>query len=203
MQHSHPAYQHSHPVDLRCNESQWYAVYVTPRHEKKVGEYLTIRQVENFVPLYETETRWKDGSRAILRLPLFQGYLFVRPTESEWRSVLSVPGVVSVLGKREKLGVSAHYVTALQQCLSERKVTPHPYLLEGVRVRIIRGPMPGFEGIVVKVKGRLRVVIKLELLRKSIAVEVDADAVEVIGAKKSPVPIEIAAFESVQLAKGA
>jgi hypothetical protein len=67
----------SHPLDgLRVPE--WFAVYVMPRHEKRIAEHFRIREIDHFLPLYQARRKWKDGSKVTLQLPLFPGYIFVR-----------------------------------------------------------------------------------------------------------------------------
>ena len=77
---------------------KWFAVYTAPRHEKRVGQYLGVKQIEHYVPLYQARRKWSDGTTVILDLPLFPGYVFVRIDRSQRVRVLQVPGVVSFVG---------------------------------------------------------------------------------------------------------
>jgi transcription antitermination factor NusG len=80
-------------LQTRC----WFAVYTTCRHEKKVSLYLRHRAIEHYLPLYQSERKWKDGSRVTLELPLFPGYMFVHIAQSERTGVLGVPGAVALV----------------------------------------------------------------------------------------------------------
>jgi transcription antitermination factor NusG len=73
-------------------------VYTTSRHEKRVAQHLSLREIEYYLPLYRSERKWSDGSRVTLELPLFPGYLFVRIKRTERVRVLEVPGALSVVG---------------------------------------------------------------------------------------------------------
>lgn len=76
----------------------WYAIYTSPRHEKRVHEHLSYRNVESFLPLYRTIHRWKNGCKPLVELPLFPGYLFVKIGQPQRVRVLEVPGVLSFVG---------------------------------------------------------------------------------------------------------
>jgi len=153
---------------------RWYAAYTAPRHEKKISEQLRERSIESFLPLYETMRRWKNG-RTKVQLPLFPGYIFVHIPLSERLSVLKLPSVVRLVGfNGQPLPLSDAEVAAIQTCLQGgAKVAPHPFLAIGRRVRIIRGPLEGLEGIVVRKKSQFRFVISLELIQRSVSVDIE------------------------------
>ena len=85
------------PVDLQF-APKWFAVYTTPRHEKRVDQHLSMRAIEHYLPLYRTQRKWSDGSKVTLDLPLFPGYIFVRIKRTQRVRVLEVPGVLAVVG---------------------------------------------------------------------------------------------------------
>jgi len=167
------------PSELEAR--RWFAVYTTCRHEKRVARHLEQRQIEHFLPLYRTQHQWKDGSRVTLDLPLFPGYVFVRIDLHERVSVLVVPGVVSMIGTGMKPAPLPEFeVEALRAGLDPLRAEPHPLLTVGQRVRIRSGALAGVEGIVVRKKSGLRVVLTLSLLMQSIAIEIDGDDVELV-----------------------
>lgn len=168
-----PANTASNPV------RQWFAVYTTSRHEKRVAQHLEQRQIEHFLPVYRAQHRWKDGSRVALDLPLFPGYLFVRIVAHDRVGVLEVPGVVSMIGAGSRPAALPDFeVETLRAGLDPMRAEPHPLLTVGQRVRIRVGALTGLEGIVVRRKSGFRVVLTLDLLMQSIAIEVDGDDVE-------------------------
>ncbi len=162
--------------------SSWFALYTTSRHEKRVAEYLNLRQIECYLPLYRSERKWSDGSRVTLELPLFPGYLFIHIGRNERGRVLAVPGAVAVVGGTggEPAPLPDLTIEALRSGLQLRRAQPHPLLTAGQRVRIRSGALAGFEGIVVRGKNRCRVVMTLEHLMQSYAVEVDSDDLEML-----------------------
>jgi transcription antitermination factor NusG len=160
---------------------QWFAAYTTPRHEKHVGEVLAERNIESFLPLYRTVRQWKKSSPVTLELPLFPCYLFVRISRAARGAVLSLPGVVSIVGSpKEPWPLPQLEVEALRLGARLGKAEPHPYLRVGERVRIKSGLMAGVEGILVRKKNEFRFVLTLEAIMRSVAVEVDASELELV-----------------------
>jgi transcription antitermination factor NusG len=161
---------------------RWFAVYTTPRHEKHVSEILAERQIETFLPLYRANRQWKKSSPVVLDLPLFPTYVFVRIARQARGVVLGTPGVLSIVGSsKEAWPLPELEIDALRSGLLERKIEPHPYLVVGERVRIMAGVMAGVEGVLVRKKSDLRVVLSLDTIMRSVAVEVNADDIEPAG----------------------
>ena len=162
-------------------EPHWYAAYTCARHEKRVAEQLEQRSVELFLPLYETVHRWKNG-RARLELPLFPGYVFVRIALPERLRVLEVPSVVRLVGFGGlPTPLPEGEVEALREGLARNlRAEPRPFLTVGRRVRVKSGPLQGLEGILMRRKGNYRVVISMDLIMRSIVVDLDLADVEPI-----------------------
>ena len=161
------------------NLPRWFAVYTTPRHEKHISEILAERQIETFLPLYKTTRQWQKSRPVVLELPLFPTYVFVRIARQARGSVLGMPGVLSIVGSsKESWPLPDFEIDALRSGLLERKIEPHPYLVVGERVRIMAGVMAGVEGVLVRKKNDLRVVLSLDTIMRSVAVEVNADDIE-------------------------
>jgi transcription antitermination factor NusG len=160
-------------------EARWYAIHTCSRHEKQVATHLERRAVEFFLPTYPSVRRWKDR-RVCLDLPLFPGYLFVRIPLAERLRVLQVPSVVSLIGVNGRgTPLADDEVDQVRNAVAGgRGVEPHAYLRIGQRVRVRSGPLCELEGILVRKKNGLRVVISLDLIMRSMAVEVDASEIE-------------------------
>jgi transcription antitermination factor NusG len=168
---------------------RWCAVFTTPRHEKRIAWHFGQRQLESFLPLYRAKRRWKNRCTVTLELPLFPSYLFVRIDPRERLRVLDVPGVLSIVSSgRELLSVPDPYVTSLRDGLLSHRIAPHPNVETGDRVRITTGPMFGMEGVLDRQKNDLRVVLRLEMIGRSVAVELSTADIELIdiAAKRSP-----------------
>jgi len=152
----------------------WYALYTCPRHEKRVAQQIERRSFSCFLPLYRSVRRWKDR-RKELELALFPGYVFVRMALENRLQVLQVPGVVRLVSfNGQPAALPAEQIETLQSRLSGApRLEPHPYLRMGRRVRVRSGPMQGLEGIVVRRKESCRVIFSIDLIQRSVAVEVD------------------------------
>jgi transcription antitermination factor NusG len=156
----------------------WYALYTCPRHEKCVAHQIEQRSISCFLPLYRSVRRWKDR-RKELELALFPGYVFVRLALKDRLRVLQLPSAVRLVSfNGEPAVLPEAEIEGLRRRLSGGCVEPHPYLNVGRRVRVCAGPMQGLEGIIVRRKDRCRVVFSLDLIMRSVAVEVDESDVE-------------------------
>ena len=166
---------------------KWFAAYTTPRHEKRVGQHLEMREIEHYLPLYRTHRKWSDGSRVTLDLPLFPGYIFVRIPRAQRVRVLEVPGVLAIVGGTggEPAALPASEIDALRSGLSERNAQPHPLLKVGQRARIRSGAFAGMEGVVVRMKYSYRVVLTMDSIKQSFAVEVDGEELEILDPQSS------------------
>ena len=171
--------------DLRTQtgyDPRWYAVFTMPRHEKRFGLYCVERQIESFLPLYQVRNRWKNRCTATVELPLFPNYSFVRIDTRERTQVLRIPSVRYIVSSgRELLPIPDDYISFLRAGLLAHRIQPHPNLEVGDRVCIRTGPMSGIEGIVDRHKNGLRVVLRLEMIGRSIAVEVGTSEVSYVG----------------------
>jgi transcription antitermination factor NusG len=157
----------------------WYAAYTWANHEKRVAQQLSVRSVEHFLPLYESVRRWKDR-RVQLQLPLFPGYVFVRLALRDRLQVLEIPSVARLVGfNGAPTPLPDAEIEALKAGLAGGvRAVPHPYLKVGRRVRITSGPFEGLEGILIRRKNELRFVISIDLIQRSILLQIDSTSLE-------------------------
>jgi transcription antitermination factor NusG len=154
----------------------WFATYTYSHHEKRVADLFAEQRIESFVPLYAAIRQWKNRCRVKIEQPLFPNYVFVRIDLRERVRVLKVPGVISLVScGRTPVPLSDAVIAAIRSAVVERTIQPHAYLVAGERVRITTGAMAGMEGVLVRQKNNFRVVVTLEALMRSVAVEIDAD----------------------------
>jgi transcription antitermination factor NusG len=160
---------------------RWYALTVKPNHERAAAQALESKALETFVPLFRSRRRWSDRIKE-LELPLFAGYVFCRFSGTERTRILSTPGVRSVVGFGNRpAAVEDAEIRAVRTLVaSGQTLGPWPFLRVGERVRVDAGPLCGVEGILTQVKDAWRVVVSIELLQRSIAAEVDRDALSVV-----------------------
>jgi len=163
----------------RVDRPEWYAVHTNARHEKRVTEYLGGRLVESYLPSYKSVRRWQDRRKEV-ELPLFPGYVFVRIAYRSRLQVLTTPGVVQIVSFDGKPApIRDDEIEALRRGTSSTtNLEPHPYLKVGRRVRVRSGPLSGVEGILLRRKDGFRLVLSIELIMRSVAIEVDEADVE-------------------------
>jgi transcription antitermination factor NusG len=152
----------------------WYALRVRSRFENTVATHLRGRGYEPLLPLYKSQRRWSDRSKEI-ELPLFPGYVICKFNPLNRLPILSIPGIVHVVGiGRTPVPIDESEIAAIQAAVkSGLPSQPWPFLQVGQRVRIEYGPLCGLEGILLDFRGRQRLVISVTLLQRSVAVQVD------------------------------
>lgn len=157
----------------------WYALYTAPRHEKSLVRDIERRGISCFVPLYRSVRRWKDRRRE-LDLVLFPGYVFVQIEPQNRLRILQIPGAVRLVSfNGQPTALPEEEIERLRNRLSGcHGVEPHPYLRVGRRVRVRSGPLQGLEGIIRRKKDRCRIIFSIDLIMRSVAVEVDEADVE-------------------------
>lgn len=162
-------------------EERWYAAYTSANHEKRVAVQLGEKSLEHFLPLYDSVRCWKDR-KVRLQLPLFPGYVFVHIALRDRLKVLQVPGVSKLVGfNGTPTALSDEEITALRTSLGLGvRAEPHPYLAPGRRLRIKAGPFAGLEGVLLRRRGRLQVVVSVDLLQRSVAIDLDLADVKLL-----------------------
>ena len=165
---------------VHTEELNWHAVHTRSRHEKKVRQDLSQRDIEAFLPLITVPSSRRDR-RAEYDTPLFPGYLFVRiPYERSWE-VITMRGVASILGPKplEYSVVPEQQIESIRTLVASKlKLDPFPCLRVGQMVRIKRGLLKGVEGRLIERRGSLRIVVSVDLLGKAVTADVRADDVE-------------------------
>jgi transcription antitermination factor NusG len=150
-------------------------------HEKRVAERLH-RTFEVLLPTYRSVNKWKNGVHAEVELPLFPSYLFVRFSASQRIRMLQDPSIVSLAASNTTpTPIPDDEIARLRTVAGSLRTQPHPYLAIGQRARIISGPFAGMEGVLVRRKQELRVVISIEIILRAVAVEVSELEIEPMG----------------------
>jgi transcription antitermination factor NusG len=162
-------------------QPRWYALKTRSRHEKRVRDQLVQRDIDTFLPVHDCWRQWKDRKKKV-ELPLFPGYCFARFPLVERLRVLNVLGVaelVSIAGRPEP--IEERELTAIQQLVSTKlQYDPHPFLEEGMDVEVVRGPLAGVRGKLLRKDRITRLVLAVTLVRQAAVVEIHpADVIPV------------------------
>jgi transcriptional antiterminator NusG len=155
----------------------WFALYVKPRHEKKVTRMLQGKGYEAFLPTYSHGTK----PHKIFDIPLFPGYVFCRFEPSSRLPVLTTPGVFSIAGSGlNPEPICEHEMEGLKRMLAANFMpVPWPYMQPGQEVSLESGPLRGVRGVVVDANNGRWLVVSVNLLRRSVAVKIEREFLSV------------------------
>ncbi len=163
---------------------KWYAIYVKSRHEAVAYGQLQQRGVESYLPLIRKSRQWKDRKK-VVEFPLFPGYLFVHvnPGPSEFVNVLKAKGVVSLVSGEQgaPLPVPDPEINSLKIMMEKGSgLDIYPSLQEGVRVMVMRGPLKGASGVIVRKQDGYVLAVNIDILGRSIAVRLFAEDIDTV-----------------------
>ena len=160
--------------------NNWYVFYTRPNAEKVVCNELLIKKYDAFLPMVKTLHRWKNRQKKIVSKVLFPGYIFVRTTESEIFNIEQVPRIVYCVksGDRPSI-VPGRDINCIEQMLSlgQEVFTEHDFT-EGEHVRVIRGPIAGYEGVLIKRKGKYRFGVELSDIKQCASIDIQVSMLE-------------------------
>jgi transcription antitermination factor NusG len=169
------------PTAAADAQARWFVLWTRSNCEQLVHDQLVTKGFQPFLPTVDVWSR-RAGARRRVRQPMFTGYLFLYDVLDKYRDVevRKARGLVSILGEGwdRRAVVPSREVEAIRRVVSARlPVRPHPYLKAGQRVRITRGPMTDVEGVLLRINDNKGVVVlSVDLLQRSVAVEIDCTA---------------------------
>lgn len=165
--------------DLSGNEPKWYAVYTRSRFEKKLYLDFQKAKIQAFLPMIKEKRKWSDRLKIIL-MPLLPSYVFVKMPQKSLQQIYYYPGVVRLVSfegkpceiKEDEIGLLEKIVAGgfNVQCTTNCGV--------GDVVKIVRGPLAGWEGRVERLQGQSRVVFQFECIQQSISVEINREDIQ-------------------------
>lgn len=160
------------------NPPNWYALRVRPNAEKAAAESLRLAGLEEFLPLARTRRHWSDRVK-LLDIPLFPGYLFCRVSLDIPYRIVDTPGVIGFVGFHgTPEPIPVEEIDAVKRMLdARRRLRCMALLREGQRVEVRDGPLAGLQGVLARIKNENHLVVHLHLLQRSVAVELEGDAV--------------------------
>lgn len=162
------------PADLFTREEPWSVAYVRSRQEKTLARYVAHYAVPFYLPQVEKRSR-RAGRNFVSHLPLFPGYVFLRGGKEEQLVALKSGVVVHLIDVPDQGQLNDELSQLHQLQLSGAALIPHPYLTIGDAVRVTDGVFQGYHGIILREKGRSRLVVSVTMLRKSVAIELERE----------------------------
>jgi transcription antitermination factor NusG len=163
------------------NSEFWYALNVRPRFERSVVAHLRSRGYHPFLPSYSVKRQWSDRVKSI-ELPLFPGYLFCQFDINSRYPIVTTPGVNFIVGVgKAPEPISDAEIESVRAIVnSGLQYGPHPYVSVGQVVQVEQGALSGLFGLVTDVKGASRLIVSINLLKRSVATEIDRNWVRPI-----------------------
>lgn len=168
-------------------EKQWHVVYTRSRAEKKVQLELTIKNIENFLPMQKKLRQWKDRKKWV-EMPLMSGYCFVQITRKEYDLVLQTNNVVSYVRFEGKAAIIPDkQIDALKQMLKQYvfdvDVTTDNFE-PGKKVEVVEGPLIGLRGELVEARGKNKFIIRFTQINSIFSVEIPANQLSLLPEEK-------------------
>lgn len=142
--------------------------------ELRVVAALEVKGYESFTPTYLKRRAWSDRIK-VSKAPLFPGYVFFRPIQDNTGLVVSTIGVRRIVAFGSvPCPLREQEVQALQKIIQSKvEARPYAFIREGEKVRVEDGPLLGVEGTVLRIKKSRRLVVSIEILMRSIAVDIE------------------------------
>lgn len=159
---------------IQHTEDKWHVLYTKPRHEKKLKDFLSVRGIRAYLPLYKTIKQWSDRKKKVEE-PLFKSYLFVKADEMNYFKILNSPGAVKFVHfGNEVATISDKEVAMIEQVLKfpEQVEVEDFHAVTGDKIKIASGPFKNVEGTLVSIRGKNRLIIQIEQLGKNIIIEI-------------------------------
>jgi transcription antitermination factor NusG len=164
-------------------QKQWHVIYTRSRAEKKVQIELSLKEIENFLPMQKRLRQWKDRKKWV-EMPLMSGYCFVNISRKEYDMVLQTSNVVGYVRFEGKAAViPERQIESLKQMLKqydfEVNVTSENFA-PGKKVEVIEGPMIGLRGELVKAQGRKKFIIRFSQINSVFSVEIPSNHISLL-----------------------
>jgi transcriptional antiterminator RfaH len=153
-------------------ESRFWVLHTRPRAEKKLARQLFDRGVSYFLPTYQRD--WRNQGRMFRSyLPLFPGYVFLFGDHEQRSTALETNLVAMVLPVRDQFQFQSDLQRVQRLITSGKSVVPEDRLERGDRVRLVKGPLAGLEGTVLRRGQQLRFVVEVQMLQSAVSAEVE------------------------------
>ena len=150
---------------IPANEPRWYAVYTAPRAEKKVSERFALEGIEYYLALQKVKRRWSDRVKEVI-VPVINGYIFVHIPATDFSKIVRTYGAIAFV---KEGGIPTPIPDSQMkrlQFMIDNADEPVEYTQEsfehGEKIRISKGPLEGMMGELVEIKGKHKVMVRLE-----------------------------------------
>ena len=169
-------------------DKQWIVVRSKPRSEKVAHNELVKKNIEAYLPLLKERRKWSDRKKWV-EFPLFSSYLFARIDIKDSIFVLQTQGVNTIVKFGKQIAIVQNSVIETIRLAMEGgyQLEPVEYFVEGNQVEVIAGPMKGVKGIVAKLKGQNRLIIKIDAIQQALSIQIESKFIRNLNSKNAPI----------------
>ena len=169
-------------------DKQWIVVRSKPRSEKVAHNELVKKNIESYLPLLKERRKWSDRKKWV-EFPLFSSYLFARIDIKDSIFVLQTQGVNTIVKFGKQIAIVQNSVIEAIRLAMEGgyQLEPVEYFVEGNQVEVIAGPMKGVKGIIVKLKGQHRLIIKIDAIQQALSIQIESKFIRKLNSKNAPI----------------
>ena len=169
-------------------DKQWIVVRSKPRSEKVAHNELVKKNIESYLPLLKERRKWSDRKKWV-EFPLFSSYLFARIEIKDSIFVLQTQGVNTIVKFGKQIAIVQNSVIEAIRLAMEGgyELEPVEYFVEGNIVEVVAGPMKGVKGIVAKLKGQNRLIIKIDAIQQALSIQIESKFIRKLNSKNAPI----------------
>ena len=169
-------------------DKQWIVVRSKPRSEKVAHNELVKKNIEAYLPLLKERRKWSDRKKWV-EFPLFSSYLFARIDIKDSIFVLQTQGVNTIVKFGKQIAIVQNSVIEAIRLAMEGgyQLEPVEYFVKGNRVEVVVGPMKGVKGIVAKLKGQNRLIIKIDAIQQALSIQIESKFIRKLNSKNAPI----------------
>ena len=169
-------------------DKQWIVVRSKPRSEKVAHNELVKKNIEAYLPLLKERRKWSDRKKWV-EFPLFSSYLFARIDIKDSIFVLQTQGVNTIVKFGKQIAIVQNSVIKAIRLAMEGgyQLEPVEYFVEGNRVEVVAGPMKGVKGIVAKLRGQNRLIIKIDAIQQALSIQIESKFIRNLNSKNAPI----------------
>ncbi len=169
-------------------DKQWIVVRSKPRAEKVAHNELVKKNIEAYLPLLKERRKWSDRKKWV-EFPLFSSYLFARIDIKDSIIVLQTQGVNTIVKFGKQIAIVQNSVIKAIRLAMEGgyQLEPVEYFVEGNRVEVVAGPMKGVKGIVAKLRGQNRLIIRIDAIQQALSIQIESKFIRNLNSKNAPI----------------
>jgi transcriptional antiterminator NusG len=157
----------------------WFVAHTRSRAEKSFARELLAQKISYFLPMQERTMVWGGRRRKVLT-PLFQSYVFFAGNPEDRQSALGTKRLAHVFPVRQKDRFISELEAIRLALQSGEMLDPYPSIAIGTYCRVVRGPLRGIEGVVIRKDGVTRLVLQIRMLGQGACLEIGPENLELI-----------------------